>query len=67
MTLTGEIRALLQRDGGEGVYWLKRNEYMTIYQWIRREKKKGKNAGIMGLRNGEDYYIWHEDYRRGEQ
>ena len=62
MTLTSEIKELLRRDGGEGLYALERNEYSTIYQWVRNEKKKGKDAGITGCRNGE-YVVWHEDFR----
>jgi len=31
--------------------------------WARNERKKGKDAGIKGCRNGE-YLVWHEDLKR---
>ena len=60
MTLTKEIRGLLKN--GQELFALTRNEYLNLYQWIRRDKLRGKDAGIIGCRNGE-YLIWHEDYK----
>ena len=59
MTVIAEIREAL--EGGQEIFALDYKEYANVYQWARREKKKGKDAGIIGCRNGE-YLVWHEDY-----
>lgn len=42
------------------------SEYLNVYMWARNERKKGKDAGILGSRSGE-YIIWHEDYTEAKQ
>ena len=59
MTFRREIRDLLKN--GQELFALDRNEASSMYQWIKREKEKGKDAGIIGCRSGE-YIIWHEDF-----
>ena len=59
MTVIGEIRDALVE--GQEIFALTRKEYQNVYQWARREKAKGKNAGIIGCYGGE-YLIWHEDF-----
>ncbi len=59
MTVIGEIRDALV--GGQEIFALTRREYQNVYQWARREKAKGKNAGIIGCYGGE-YLVWHEDF-----
>jgi len=64
MTVIGEIKEALEK--GQELFALDRNEYMNIYQWTRREKKKGKDAGILGCRTGE-YILWHQDYQKRDR
>jgi len=64
MTVIGEIREAL--SGGRELFALSKKEYWNVYQWTRREKKKGKDSGILGCRNGE-YIVWHEDFRISEE
>jgi len=59
MTFIQEIRDQLKQ--GQDLFALDRNEYSNVYMWAHNERKKGKDAGIIGCRNGE-YIIWHEDY-----
>lgn len=60
MTVIGEIREAMV--GGQEVFALDRKEYSNVYQWVRKEKKKGKDAGIIGCYNGE-FLVWHEDFQ----
>jgi len=61
MTVIGEIRDALLN--GKELFALDRKERNNVYQWTRREKKKGKDAGIIGCSGGE-YIVWHEDFSR---
>ena len=61
MTLIQEIRDSLKQ--GQELFALERSEYLNVYMWARNERKKGKDAGIKGCRNGE-YLVWHEDLKR---
>ena len=60
MTVIGEIRDALLK--GQELFALDKKEKDNVYQWIRREKKKGKDAGIIGCYSGE-YIVWHEDFQ----
>ena len=60
MTMIGEIREALVK--GQELFALTRGEYMNVYMWARNERKRGKDTGIKGCRNGE-YLIWHEDFQ----
>ena len=59
MTVIGEIRDAMVK--GQEIFALDKKERDNVYQWIRREKKKGKDAGILGCYSGEDI-VWHEDF-----
>ncbi len=59
MTVIGEIRDAMVK--GQEIFALDKKERDNVYQWIRREKKKGKDAGILGCYSGE-YIVWHEDF-----
>ncbi len=59
MTVIGEIRDALVK--GQEIFALTRKEYANVYQWARREKKKGKEVGILSCYGGE-YLVWHEDF-----
>jgi len=61
MTFIQEIRDAIKQ--GQDLFALDRGEYLNVYMWARNERKKGKDAGIKGCRNGE-YLVWHEDYRK---